>query len=84
MFGNNQKVFGKIFKEVKMEEFFFWLSLLIKFIKKLFPFIIGAFLGLLAFRMVGKPSGAIGVFCFLFITLMVGIELMKIFRELFK
>ena len=67
-----------------MEEFLFWLTLILRLLKHLFPFIIGAFAAILAFKLVGKPPVPYLIPVALFITLMIGVQLKILFTEFFK
>ena len=67
-----------------MEELLFWLALLLKFLKRLFPFLIGVIMAILAFKLIGKPPSPYWIPIFLLVTLAIGLELKILFREIIK
>ena len=67
-----------------MEEFLFWITLILRLLKKLFPFILGGLTAIFALKVVGKPPAPYFLPVVIFITLMIGVQIKLLFKEFFK
>ena len=67
-----------------MEEFLFWLMVLIRALKYLLPFLVGIFAAIFAYFLIGKPPLVFFIPIALIIILFVISEISILYRQLHK
>jgi len=67
-----------------MEEFLLWIMVILKVLKHLFPFLVGALFTFVAYKLIGLPFKSYLILIALVMVLMIGLDIRSLFKDFFK